>query len=96
MYVGAGALLPFSGHMANIKSQKKRNRQNEVRRLRNKSVKSDLKTAIKKAQTAEGEEAAEAFLAAQKKIDKAVTKGVLHPKTAARKKSRLAKSISAS
>lgn len=82
------------GHMANIESQKKRNRQNEVRRVRNKSVKSDLKTAVKKAQTAESTE--DAFRAAQRKIDKAAAKGVLHPKTAARKKSRLAKSVSAS
>lgn len=82
--------------MANIESQKKRNRQNEVRRVANKSVKSDLKTAIKKAQNAEGDDAAEAFRAAQQKIDKAVSKGVLHPKTAARKKSRLARSTSTS
>lgn len=80
--------------MANIESQKKRNRQNEVRRVRNKAVKSDLKTAIKKAQNAEGDEAAEAFRAAQQKIDKAATKGVLHPKAAARRKSRLSKSVS--
>ncbi|MFO7298861.1 MAG: 30S ribosomal protein S20 [Actinomycetes bacterium] len=79
--------------MANIKSQKKRIRQNEKRRLRNKSIKSDLKTAVKKVRLAEGEEAAEMFRAAQKKIDKAVTKGVLHPRTAARKKSRLAKQL---
>lgn len=79
--------------MANIKSQKKRIRQNEKRRLRNKSIKSDLKTAVKKVSLAEGEEAAEMFRAAQKKIDKAVTKGVLHPRTAARKKSRLAKQL---
>ena len=82
--------------MANIESQKKRNRQNEVRRVRNKAVKSDLKTAIKKAQNAEGDDAAEAFRAAQQKIDQAATKGVLHPKAAARRKSRLSKSVSAS
>ena len=82
--------------MANIESQKKRNRQNEVRRVRNKAVKSDLKTAIKKAQNAEGDDAAEAFRAAQQKIDQAATKGVLHPKAVARRKSRLSKSVSAS
>ena len=82
--------------MPNIESQKKRNRQNEVRRVRNKSVKSDLKTSVKKAQGAEGDDAADAYREAQQKIDKAVAKGVLHPKTAARKKSRLAKSSSAS
>ena len=82
--------------MANIESQKKRNRHNEVGRVRNKAVKSDLKTAIKKAQNAEGDDAAEAFRAAQQKIDQAATKGVLHPKAAARRKSRLSKSVSAS
>ncbi len=82
--------------MPNIESQKKRNRQNEVRRVRNKSVKSDLKTSVKKAQGAEGDDAADAYREAQQKIDKAVAKGVLHPKTAARKKSRLAKSSSGS
>jgi small subunit ribosomal protein S20 len=82
--------------MANIKSQKKRNRQNEVRRQRNKSIKSDLKTSIKKVQTAAaaGEPVEELFQAAQKKIDIAAQKGVLHPSTAARKKSRLARSVS--
>jgi small subunit ribosomal protein S20 len=82
--------------MANIKSQKKRNRQNEKRRHRNKSVHSDLKTSIKKVEqaAAAGEPTDELFSAAQQKIDKAASKGVLHPKTAARKKSRLAASIS--
>jgi small subunit ribosomal protein S20 len=84
--------------MANIKSQEKRNRQNESRRQRNKSVKSDLKTASKKAEVAAGagEPTDEAYRAAQKKIDKAAQKGVLHPNTAARKKSRLAKSAAKS
>lgn len=83
--------------MANIKSQKKRNRQNEKRRMRNKSVMSDLKTAIKKVENAAaaGEPTDELLRHAQKKIDTAAAKGVLHPKTAARKKSRLAASISA-
>lgn len=83
--------------MANIKSQKKRNRQNETRRARNKSIMSDLKTAIKKAETAAaaGEPTDELFRAAQKKIDGAASKGVLHPRTAARKKSRLAGSLRA-
>lgn len=83
--------------MANIESQKKRNRQNVIRRGRNKSIKSDLKTAVKKveAAAAAGEPSDELLRAAQKKIDKAAQKGVLHPKTAARKKSRLARSASA-
>lgn len=82
--------------MANIKSQKKRNRQNEKARSRNKSIMSDLKTAIKKVEAAHaaGEPTDELFQQAQKKIDVAAQKGVLHPNTAARKKSRLAASIS--
>ncbi len=81
--------------MANIKSQKKRNRQNEKLRQRNKSLMSDLKTAVKKVEAAHaaGEPTDELFQAAQKKIDVAAQKGVLHPRTAARKKSRLATSI---
>src|SRR5690606_30945595 len=78
-------------HMANIKSQKKRNRQNEVQRQRNKSIKSDLKTSVKKVEqaAAAGEPTDALYRDAQKKLDKAASKGVLHPKTAARKKSRL-------
>ena len=81
--------------MANIKSQEKRNRQNETRRQRNKRVMSDLKTAIRKVHEASeaGEPTDELMRSAQKKIDTAARKGVLHPKTAARKKSRLAASI---
>lgn len=79
--------------MANIQSQKKRNRQNEVRRQRNKSVNSDLKTSIKKVEmaAAAGEPTEELMKSAQRTIDKATSKGTLHKKTAARKKSRLAK-----
>ncbi len=82
--------------MANIKSQKKRNRQNAVRRERNKSIKSDLKTRIKKVEqaAAAGEPTDELFKKAQKTIDVAAQRGVLHPNTAARKKSRLAASVS--
>jgi len=82
--------------MANIESQKKRNRQNEVQRVRNKSIKSDIKTAVKKVEMAAGagEPSDELFRAAQQKIDKAAQKGVLHPRTAARKKSRLASGLS--
>lgn len=83
--------------MANIKSQEKRNRQNEVRRLRNKSVESDLKTSIRKVHeaAAAGEPTDELYRSAQQKIDTAAAKGVLHPRTAARKKSRLAASLKA-
>jgi small subunit ribosomal protein S20 len=81
--------------MANIKSQKKRNRQNETRRLRNKSIKSDLKSSIRKVERAieSGEPTEELFNLAQKKIDTAAAKGVLHPNAAARQKSRLAGSL---
>jgi small subunit ribosomal protein S20 len=81
--------------MANIKSQIKRNRQNETRAARNKATKSELKTRIKAVSNAAGtgEEAGDLYRAAQKKIDMAVTKGLLHPNTAARRKSRLAKKL---
>jgi small subunit ribosomal protein S20 len=81
--------------MANIKSQKKRNRQNETQRLRNKSIKSDLKTSIRKVERAAeaGEPTDELFMIAQKKIDTAAAKGILHPNAAARHKSRLATSL---
>ena len=81
--------------MANIKSQEKRNRQNETRRLRNKTVTSDLKTSLRKVReaAAAGDPTDDLYKAAQKKIDVAAAKGVLHPKTAARKKSRLAASL---
>lgn len=80
--------------MANIKSQIKRNRQNEIRRQRNKAVRSELKTREKQAVAADGADADEAFREAQKKIDQAVAKGVLHKRSAARRKSRLAKRVS--
>jgi small subunit ribosomal protein S20 len=82
--------------MANIKSQIKRNRQNDVRRMRNKSVNSSLKTSVKKVESAAiaGEPTDELLREAQARIDTAVSKGVLHKKTAARKKSRLAKRAS--
>jgi small subunit ribosomal protein S20 len=85
--------------VANIQSQIKRNRQNERRRLRNKSVRSILKTEAKGARAAAGsgdrETAETAYRAAARRIDKAVSKGVLSRGTAARRKSRLAKQISA-
>jgi len=81
--------------MANIKSQIKRNRQNERRRERNKSVRSALKTSTKKARTAVAEGDAETAqartLEATRALDKAASKGVIHKRTAARRKSRLAK-----
>ncbi|HYI46161.1 MAG TPA: 30S ribosomal protein S20 [Actinomycetota bacterium] len=83
--------------MANIKSQIKRNRQNELRRQRNKSTRSALKTQIKQfRETADaGDQAAteEAFRQTAQALDKAASKGVIHKNTAANKKSRLAKRL---
>jgi small subunit ribosomal protein S20 len=85
--------------MANIKSQIKRNKQNEVRRERNKGVKSALRTSTKKVDAAVAEGDAEAATAQQREaaraLDKAAAKGVLHKRTAARKKSRLARQVNA-
>ncbi len=76
--------------MANIKSQIKRNRQNEKRRLRNRAVRSELRTRQKAATAAAGtENEAEMLRLAIKGIDKAAQKGVMHKNTAARQKSRL-------
>ena len=80
--------------MANIQSQKKRNRQNEKRRIRNKGVRSELKTRVKVATTAVAagdENADELVKAAQKRIDKAGAKKVIHKNAAARRTSRLMK-----
>jgi small subunit ribosomal protein S20 len=82
--------------MANIKSQIKRNAQNERRRIRNKAVRSELRTRQKSAITAatEGtENADDALRLAIKKLDKAAAKGVIHPNAAARRKSRLSRQI---
>ncbi len=76
--------------MANIKSQIKRNRQNEKRRLRNKAVRSELLTREKAALAAAGTDDEETTLrAGLRGIDKAAAKGVIHKNAAARKKSRL-------
>ena len=78
--------------MANIKSQIKRNKQNEKRNERNKAVKSELKTRVRTATdaAAAGTDDAEAKLkAAIKRIDTAAAKGVIHKNQAARRKSRL-------
>ena len=83
--------------MANIKSQIKRNRQNEKRRLRNKSVKSSLKTAIRKfheATAAGDNDTAVALLKdASRKLDKAASKGVIHKNQAANRKSAITKKL---
>ncbi len=80
--------------MANIRSQIKRNRQNEKRRVRNKAVRSELRTRVKAAE-AGGEHADEALRVAMKTIDKAAAKGVIHKNEASRRKSRLQKRVAA-
>jgi small subunit ribosomal protein S20 len=82
--------------MANIRSQIKRNRQNERRRLRNKGVRSEAKTRIKAAVRAAetgGEDRDEALRQAVKRLDKAAAKGIIHPNQAAKRKSRLARRV---
>lgn len=85
--------------MANIRSQIKRNRQNETRRRRNQAVRSELKTRAKTVlATADGgdaEAAAAALRLAQSRLDVAAARRVLHPRTAARRKSRLTKRVNA-
>jgi len=81
--------------VANIKSQLKRIKTNEKARLRNKSVKSSLKTAIRKfreaAEAGDKDKATELLQDVSRKLDKAATKGVIHANQAANKKSALAK-----
>jgi small subunit ribosomal protein S20 len=85
--------------VANIKSQIKRIRTNEKARLRNKAVKSELRTYVRRVRTAiaEGDKptAAQALRLAGRKLDKAVSKGVIHRNQAANRKSALARQIAA-
>jgi small subunit ribosomal protein S20 len=85
--------------MANIKSQIKRNAQNERRHARNKAVRSELKTRTKTALRAiehGAEDTTESVQAAVWRIDKAAAKGVIHANQAARRKSRLMRRVSPS
>ena len=106
MVRGAGAgmvrrdrLIESRSLMANIKSQIKRNKQNETRRERNKAVRTSLKTSTKKARAAVAESDATAAQArareTARELDKASSKGIVHKRTAARQKSRLAKAANA-
>jgi small subunit ribosomal protein S20 len=82
--------------VANIKSQIKRNRQNEKARARNKAVRSELKTRVRSAVTAaEGgaDDAGAKASDAAKRLDQAAAKGVIHKNEAARRKARLAKRV---
>jgi small subunit ribosomal protein S20 len=79
--------------MANIKSQIKRNRQNVRRNERNRAIRSEMKTRAKltiaAAEAGDADRANAALAEAQKRFDMAVTKGVIHKNTAARRKARL-------
>ena len=85
--------------MANIKSQIKRNRTNEAARVRNKSVRSSLKTAVRNfrtvAESGDGDATRAALTTASRQLDKAVSKGVIHPNQAANKKSAMARRANA-
>ncbi len=85
--------------MANNKQQKKRNIQNQKRRLANASFKSSLKTAIKKVEltvkNGEKDKAIDALNYAFKKIDKSVSKGIHHKNYANRQKARLSTKVNA-
>ena len=80
--------------MANIKSQMKRNRQNEAARQRNKAVRSSLRTSVRKfraaADAGDVEQATTLLRVASRKLDKAASKGVIHKNQAANRKSALA------
>ena len=83
--------------MANIKSQEKRILTNERRRLRNQSVKSSLRTAVRGFREAidagEKDKAAELLVSSSRKLDKAASKGVIHANQAANRKSAIAKRV---
>jgi small subunit ribosomal protein S20 len=85
--------------VANIKSQIKRITTNEKSRVRNKAVKSELKTHVRRVREAvaggDKDAASAALVEASRKLDKAVSKGVIHENQAANKKSALAKSVGA-
>ncbi|MDR0483005.1 MAG: 30S ribosomal protein S20 [Cellulomonadaceae bacterium] len=85
--------------MANIKSQLKRIKTNEKARLRNRAVKSELKTYVRKVREAiaagDKDTATAALADANRKLDKAVSKGVIHKNQAANRKSKLAVQVNA-
>ena len=81
--------------MANTKSAMKRIRQSEKRRVRNRTIRSQVRTAVKTARTAGADALRTAVADAIRALDRAVTKGVIHRNTAARKKSALARRLAA-
>ena len=86
--------------MANIKSQIKRNRQNEIRRQRNRRERSFLKTKLRRfseaLESGDRAQATEAYRAAARSLDKAASNGVIHKNKAANSKSRLAQRLNKS
>lgn len=84
--------------MPNIRQQAKRMRKAEKQRMRNRSIKSSLKTAVRKfertLESGDIEEARELYFAAARAFDKAVSKGVIHKNKAANKKSRMYRALS--
>ena len=95
--VAAPGRLLESLAVANIKSQIKRNRQNERRRVRNKAVRTRLKTEARgveeSAAAGDAEDAAERLRTASRSLDKAASAGAIHRRTAARRKSQLARAV---
>lgn len=85
--------------MANIQSQIKRNKQNEKRRVKNRVIRGSARTAVKKAQTqlaaGNSDETKKSVLEAISQLDRAAQKGTIHKNSAARRKSRLMKSLAA-
>ncbi|MDO5081829.1 30S ribosomal protein S20 [Arachnia propionica] len=83
--------------MANIKSQKKRIKTNEIARQRNKAIKSELRTHVRNFRTAvaegDNEKAVELAKVANRALDKAVTKGVIHANQAANRKSAISLTV---
>lgn len=82
--------------MANTRSAKKRIKQNDKRRLRNRALRSTIRSAVKTARAAAAgktPKAADEVQAAIRELDRAVSRGVIHRNTAARKKSSLARSL---
>jgi small subunit ribosomal protein S20 len=98
--VGLAGRLLESPAVANIKSQIKRNRQNEARRLRNKTVRTRLRTEAKEVQqaaaTGDQDVAAERLRTTSRLLDKAASRGAIHRRTAARRKSKLARAARSS
>ena len=84
-----------SAAVANIKSQIKRNRQNAGRQLRNKAIRSSLKTSAKRVQAAEGDDLTQEVRRATRELDRAASKGAIHKRAAARRKSRLTRAAAA-